>query len=87
MIKALAPLHRAKLSLLLDLRLAPARNDPTYEAAVSPLRKGVTQDFFRVGALLQSAVGKLQIQRYAREDGIALQAFVNESLALAYLSR
>jgi hypothetical protein len=38
-----------------------------------------------VAFLMSSTLGKLQAQRYARDDGQGAQAFLNEKLALTFV--
>jgi hypothetical protein len=82
---ALEALPRGQLRLLIDYRDGPMRNDPAFEQTVRPFRSAMTSGFHRVAIVVQSAVGKLQAQRHAREDRLPLQVFVNERLAIAYL--
>jgi hypothetical protein len=63
-------LPRSSLALLLDLRAVVARNDPEFETAVARHRTRMTAGFYKVGILVRSAVGKLQVTRHIREDGI-----------------
>ena len=76
----------AQHSLLLDVRLAPARNDPEYEKGLAALRRQITARFRRVAILVKSAVGGLHARRLAREDGVAMRIFQDEAAALDYLA-
>jgi len=58
----------AQFGLVVDLRLAPVRNDPASESAARSLREGVNKAFARVALLLESAVGVLQVTRIGRDD-------------------
>jgi hypothetical protein len=78
-------LGRARYALLADIRAAPGRNDPQFEAALQRLRPTWIAGFRKVGVLVQSAVGKLQISRYARQDGIPRLVTDNEDELLKYL--
>lgn len=71
--------------LLLDVRDGPSRNDPEYEKGLASLRKQVVVRFERVAILVRSQMGKLHVTRLAREDGVRLQAFQDETAAIAYL--
>lgn len=74
-VEALDALPRARRALLVDLRAAPSRNDPAFERTIAPLRKRMWEGFARRGVLLRSAVGKLQIERHAAQDGVSVSAF------------
>ncbi len=71
--------------LFIDSRLAPLRNDPVFEAAFEENRKRFIRGFKKVAALVKTAVGKLQIQRHSKIDGIPIGAFSEAAEALAYL--
>lgn len=74
--------------LLLDARDAPARNDPEFEEAFARARRPILARFSRVAVLVKSAIGKLQVARYAREDSASqLHVFNDEAEARAYLER
>jgi hypothetical protein len=70
--------------LIYDFRKAPSRNDPEFEQAFARARSGIAIGFTRVAFLMSGTLGKLQAQRYARDDGQGAQAFLNEKLALAF---
>jgi hypothetical protein len=74
--------------LLIDARDAPARNDREFEEQFTRARRPILAHFGRVAVLVRSAVGKLQVNRYAREDGVAAQlTFDDEAQALEFLRR
>lgn len=75
---------RARLSLIVDTREAPPRNDPAFEAAFGPLRAQMLSGFRRVAVLVSTPIGKLQVERHAREDGLSVRAFSDEIEALTY---
>jgi hypothetical protein len=70
--------------LIFDFRKAPSRSDPEFEQAFARARAGICLGFSRVAFLMSGTLGKLQAQRYARDDGHGAQAFLNEKLALAF---
>jgi hypothetical protein len=84
LLRAVAPF--GEYSLLLDVRLGPARNDPEYEQGLASLRRQITARFRRVGILVKSAVGGLHARRLAREDGVEMRIFQDEATALEYLA-
>ncbi len=83
LLRAIAPYVGFKL--LLDVREGPARSDPEYEVGASQMRKQIVTRFERAAVLVRSAVGRLQVQRLAKDDGVALQVFQDEKAALEHL--
>ncbi|KYG02249.1 hypothetical protein BE21_05475 [Sorangium cellulosum] len=80
-------LDRPRYSLLLDIRAGPGRNDPEFEAAISRLRRRWFHGFRRIGILVQTVVGAMQAQRYARQDGIRRLISSDEAAILRYLTQ
>jgi len=84
---ALDRLPRTRLGLLVDLRLAPARNDPEFERQMPEHRARLFEGFPRRAVLVQTAVGKLHVQRHAQSDGLRdLAVFTDESEARSFAS-
>ena len=54
--------------MLVDMRLAPTRNDVAFESAMAALRAALTQHFKRVAVLLESSLGELQVARLGRDE-------------------
>lgn len=84
--RVLDRVDRSAYGLLVDTRNAPPRNDPGFEEAFRPLRKQVFQGFRRRAVLVRSLVGRLQVERHAREDGVTLATFVDEDEAIGWLA-
>ncbi|WP_437818359.1 hypothetical protein [Sorangium sp. So ce1078] len=84
--KALAPVDRSAMSLLLDIRAAPGRNDPTFEEATLRLRTAAVRGFGCVAVLVGTSAGALQVRRHSREDGIDRLISDNEDELLAYFA-
>lgn len=82
---ALTQAGRRDRSLLVDLRQAPARNDPATEAALRSVLPGLRLGFRRIGVCVRSAVGGLQVSRLARADGAVELISSNEEELLTYL--
>jgi hypothetical protein len=72
-------------SLLIDSREGPLRNDPAFEEILARARGRIVDRYARVAVLVKSAVGKLQVARYAREDHKSPRVFDDEDAALTYL--
>jgi hypothetical protein len=74
------------LRLLIDVRLAPPRNDAGFEAQINGAIEGVWKRFGKVATLVRTAVGKLQTARLAHARGVEdAHVFGDEGEALAYL--
>ncbi len=87
LIKALDDLGRARYALLADIRAAPGRNDPQFEEALQRVRLKWISGFRKVGVLVQSAVGLLQVKRYARQDGVRRLVTSDEDELMRYLTQ
>lgn len=86
LIKALDDLGRARYVLLIDIRAAPGRNDPEFEAALQRFRLRWIGGFRKAGVLVQSAVGLLQVKRYAKQDGMTRLVTDDEAELVRYLT-
>lgn len=71
--------------LLADLRAVQGRNDEAFEGKMLKLRPKLYSGFLRVGILVRSSVGALQIKRMVREDGIDRLVMTDETELLDYL--
>lgn len=78
-------LDRSRYSLLTDLRAAPGRNDPAFEALMHPLRARLQTGFARLGTLVATAVGAMQVRRLTREEGSERLVSTDEAELLRYL--
>ncbi|HEY0096697.1 MAG TPA: hypothetical protein VGB96_20365 [Archangium sp.] len=79
-------LGRSRYGLLADLRATPGRNDPEFEAALERLRPIWVGGFRKIGVLVRSTVGLMQIQRHARRDGVKRLISKDEDELLKYLT-
>lgn len=80
-------LPRGTYALLLDVRLAPPRNDPEYEAAIAGYMDRLMRHFRKCALLVKTAAGRLQVMRLeARSKRPAAAVFFDESEALAHLA-
>lgn len=82
---ALRKTARRGRSLLIDMRLAPPRNDPAFETAVRSILPDIRRGYRRIGVLVRSAAGGLQVSRLARADGAEEYISSNEAELIAYL--
>jgi hypothetical protein len=78
-------LVRGAYVLLVDLRLAPPRNDLAFEEAVAQKRRALLVGFQRAAILVRTASGRMQVTRHMRDDGLEVGVFNNEREALRYL--
>ncbi|HYP86779.1 MAG TPA: hypothetical protein VEQ59_01465 [Polyangiaceae bacterium] len=84
--RAMSTLDRARLRLLIDLRLSPGNNDPEFESAMARQRAALMNGFVAVAVLVQTAIGALQVSRIGREDGVEPPVFTDEHQAIAWLT-
>lgn len=77
---------RSELALLVDLRDGPFRNDETFENAMARYRHEIFSGWIAVASIVKTAVGRLQVNRFAREDHVRMNVFTEEREALAYLA-
>lgn len=73
--------------LMNDLRAITGRNDATFEERMRQLRPRLYDGFVRVGILVRSSVGALQIKRMVQEDGLARMVMTDEAALVEYLLR
>src|SRR5262249_51275128 len=85
LVLAMAGIDRPRHVLLIDIRQAPFRNDPEFEKRNMQFRDRVLWGFAKVAVVVSSQVGKLQIDRHAREAGSGPQVFMDEAGALRWL--
>ncbi|MEM7151597.1 MAG: hypothetical protein AAF799_02100 [Myxococcota bacterium] len=78
---ALRGIDRSKAALLVDLRAATGRNDKEFEATVTPLRRSLLQSFKNCALLVGTVIGKLQVERHMREDGLPVLVFLERDEA------
>jgi len=84
---ALDAYGRERHALLVDTRAAPPRNDPEFEEVFSRHRRRMLSGFPSMAVLVRTSVGRLQVERHAREDGTDLRVFTDENEAVHHLRR
>lgn len=72
-------------SVMIDTRAPVGRNDPWFEEGMSWVRPRIAAGFVRVGVLIHSAIGALQIRRWVSEDGIERLTGTDEEALVAGL--
>jgi hypothetical protein len=85
LLQAMDTIDRSTHVLLVDMRLAPPRNDEAFERVVDHYYARLYSGFPRIAALLKTQAGRLQIMRILQGFKFPLQAFFDESEALAFL--
>jgi hypothetical protein len=76
---------RSSLVLLVDLRPGPMRTDAAFELAMIEARAQMLRDIAKVAVLVATPLGRMQVSRHQRNDGIIWSTFNDENAALAYL--
>jgi hypothetical protein len=71
--------------MLTDMRAAPGRNDPAFEAATGAIKPRLYAGMTRIAVLVRTSIGALQIKRLVQEDGIERLVTTDEAEALAHL--
>jgi len=85
LVRALDRVDRPSYAVLVDLRLAPPRNDEAFEEIVSRYHAPLYDRFRRVAVVVHTAAGRLQLRRFltvARPDA---RVFTDEDEAAAFL--
>ena len=80
-------LGRNKISLILDMREAPSRNDPQFEEAMAEHRRQVARDISRVAVIVKTAVGRLHVQRLGETDRIKQGIVTTDEDAVEHVLR
>ena len=83
--RALAKVDRRHSCLLVDVSAAIGRNDENFERAFAPFRQRLCAGWLEMALVVSTLPGKLQVQRYAREDDARVGAFDNREAALTAL--
>jgi hypothetical protein len=85
--RILDTLDRRRYVVLVDVRLAPPRNDPGYEQLVTRHEGRLYNGFRRIAFLAKTEAGRLQITRLFSESPLSdrTRAFTDQAAARAYL--
>jgi hypothetical protein len=84
LIDAEAP-YRHERGLLVDLREARGRNDQGFEETMNGLRGPSMEGFEPLVVLVQSALGKLHVERHMRGDGLRAAVVTDPEEAMRHL--
>jgi len=86
LVAATRGISRHHYSLLTDVRDAPGRNDEDFESTLASMQHDLFDGFKKRAILVKSAVGRLQVERLARERRApAANVFEMGKDAIAYL--
>lgn len=83
--RVIDPLERPTLSVLVDMRLAPPRDDPEFERAAVDQPRYLSRDFKRSAVLIRTATGLLHVQRHMQQLGLPMKVFNDEQQAFDYV--
>jgi hypothetical protein len=87
LLATIAPFDRTRLGQLIDVREAPPRTDPAFEAVVMKHNAAVYRGFRATAILVRSAAGRLHVKRMTDASGVEAHVFVNEEEAIEFLRR
>jgi hypothetical protein len=85
-VRAIDILGRNRIKLLIDIRDAPARNDPQYEGAMAEHRRDVARGIRRIAVVAKTAAGRLHAQRLGKADHLDQVVVANEDEAMEHLT-
>ena len=83
--RALDHVDRAAYALLINLRLAPPRNDDAFEALVTQYQPALYDGFRRVAVVVATAAGRLRLRRFLSESRPDAGLFTEMNEATAFL--
>jgi hypothetical protein len=83
---ALAGLERARHGMLVDLRPTPFVNESRFADELATFRREVTTGFRRAAFLVETQMGRLQVQRFVRDERLPARVFEDEAAALAFVT-
>ena len=87
LLEAMQSIDRAEYALLQDMRAVRGRNDPEFEQAIQRELPAMTGGFRKLGVLVSTQVGRLQVQRhFSTASTQQARAFLDEQEALRWLS-
>jgi hypothetical protein len=84
-IRTLDEIGRDGRVLMNDVRAVIGRNDTGFEERLARWRPKLYSGFVRVGVLVRSSVGALQIRRMVQEDGLSRMVMTDEAALIEWL--
>jgi hypothetical protein len=83
--RAIDILGRNRIKLIIDIREAPARNDPQFEVAMADHRREIARGVRRIAVIARTAAGRLHAKRLGKADHLEQVVVSTEVEAIAYL--
>jgi hypothetical protein len=83
--RAIDILGRNRIKLLIDIREAPARNDPQFETAMADHRREIARGVRRIAVVARTAAGRLHAKRLGKADHLDQIVVASEDEAMAHL--
>lgn len=84
--RCLRPIERSQYSVLIDMRRALLADEHRYSEASVALRRELVGGFRRTAFLVETQMGVLQVQRFAREEKLSTRVCLDEGDAIEYLT-
>ncbi len=78
-------IDRSMYKFLGDTRWGPSRNDPSFEGVLKLVRPKLLGGYAKCATLTQTVAGRLQVRRYAQQDGREMLVTSEPSEAFEYL--
>jgi hypothetical protein len=85
--RSLQTLARARYAVLIDIRRALLASESRYADASVALRRELLSGFRKSAFLVETQMGMLQVQRFAREERLSTRVYLDELEALTYLAQ
>jgi hypothetical protein len=82
--EAMLGIPSKQMALIVDTRSTLGRNDDEWEATVLPAFHSFTQRFERVGVLVATSTGEMQMARLVKDKGLGYRIFRDEAKARAF---
>lgn len=85
--RSLLTLARPRYGVLIDIRRALLADESRYADHAVALRRELVGGFRKSAFLVETQVGMLQTQRFAREERLATRVYCDELAAMIYLTQ
>lgn len=83
----LRTLPRQRYAILIDIRRALLADESRYATELVELRRELVSGFRKSAFLVETQVGMLQVQRFAREERLITRVYLDQADALTYLAQ
>ena len=85
--RTLQTLSRPRYAILIDIRRALLADESRYSQDLVALRRELVSGFRKSAFLVETQVGMLQVQRFAREERLTTRVYFDELEAITYLAQ